>query len=86
MEKLKKEFGVNPELIKGIIAKVEEYKATHKAEGNDPDTLVKTVVEGMVGHPVNCDDYKDKIAKVKKNIEKVSSGKLDISKHVKKHY
>jgi hypothetical protein len=85
MEKLKK-LGVNPEMIKGIIAKVEKYKATHKAEGNDPEQLVKTIVEGMVGHPVNFDDYKETIAKVEKNISKVNSGHIDISEHHKKYH
>ncbi len=83
MEKFKKEMGVNPEFIKSIVAKVKANKAKYKDEYIDSDNLVKTIVEKIAGHPVNIDDHKDMVAMVKKQIAKVKSGEIDISKYMK---
>ncbi len=83
MTKFKKGAGPNPEFIKKIKAQIAEYAAKHKGEGMGKDNLVQIIVERISGRPVNLDDHADMVAMVKKQIAKVQSGEIDVSKFMK---
>ena len=80
MERLRKELGIDPKIVDEFMAKVADYKAKHKNADLDPEKMVYSIVEGIVGHPINFEEHKDMIAGVMKNIAKVKTGEINVAK------
>ena len=70
---------MHPDTVNRIVGKVSSIKSKHKSENNDSKKLVHSMVEGFVGHPVNFDDHKEMINKVREKVEEVKSGKVPLS-------
>ena len=62
---------MHPDTVNRIVGKVSSIKSKHKSENNDSKKLVHSMVEGFVGHPVNFDDHKEMINKVREKVEEV---------------
>ena len=82
MNNKRKDHLMHPDTVNRIVGKVSSIKSKHKAENNDSKKLVHSMVEGLVGHPVNFDDHKEMINKVRAKVEEVKSGKVPLSKYI----